>query len=373
MFIATKKFKDFNFFIRRSPKDVVVTFFALLIFYLGTWLYSKGNVIELPILLNKHQNTLNLYKPFAGILLILVAIALIVWAFYRAWKIALPTIIHEYKPSHAIKGLMAFNAEDSDLFRKLERNRELTEISQYINNPQEKIIVLMGESGAGKTSLLRAGLANLKPEKSIYIYWEAFPDMAETSLLKTINNYLDTGYQKLEEVLNHETEAVIVLDQFEQLSVEKQPDIFALLTTVIKQSPPHKLTWIIAFRREYDPEWRDFELSLGDNRYRPMLSLRLFSQAQAQNVFTILANEAGLILDQALVDSFISSMQCEGQISPVNISIGLLMLSELASRKQKTHLNLEDYQFAGESQGLFVGFIIAKLTRFSEMGSGSNL
>ena len=363
-----KKIKELIFFIRRSQKDKVATILSLPLFYLGLWLYGNDNVIELPLLLKKYQDIFNLYKPFAGILLIIVAIALIVWVIYRLCKIALPPIIPEYKLSHAIKGLMSFNIEDGDLFCKLERNRELTEISQYINNPQEQIIVLMGGSGAGKTSLLRAGLANiLKPEQSIYIYWEAFPDNAETSLLKTINSRLDTGYQRLDEVLNHETEAVIVLDQFEQLSVEKHPNIFAMLASVIKQSPPHKLTWIIAFRREYDPEWRDFELSLGDDRHPPMLSLRLFSQAQAQNVFTILANEAGLILDQALVDSFISSMQCEGQISPVDISIGLLMLSELASRKQKKHLNLEDYQFAGESEGLFVGFISAKLTRFSKM------
>lgn len=227
----------------------------------------------------------------------------------------------------------------------------------------------MGESGAGKTSLLRAGLSyGLKSEQQSYIYWVAFPKHAHESLLRTINQQLQTQYQQLEEVLTYPTAAVIVLDQFEQLSVQQHAEIFALLTRLITQHPSQNITWIVAFRREYDPEWRDFELSLGDDfRMLPMISLKLFSRAQAQNVFIILASEAGLVLDQALVDSFVNSMQVNERLSPVDISIGLLMLSELASQQQKAHLNLEDYQFAGGSKGLFVKFINARLERLSSM------
>ncbi len=364
-----KKITELIFFIRRSPKDLVATFFAVFFLIAGQWLFDENKHFTLPVLFKQQQAIFDLYKPIAGILFILLAIGLIIWIIYRLWKVALPPIYIDSKTklSHAIKGLLAFNAEDGELFSKLERHRELNELYQYIVNPQQSIIVLMGESGAGKTSLLRAGLSHiLEPKQITYIYWEAFPEQAEISLLQTINASLNSQYQQLNELVNHSEATVIVLDQFEQLSIEKHPEIFQLLTAIIKSPPPHQLSWVIAFRREYDPEWRDYELSLGDYRLLPMLSLKLFSKAQAQNIFTILASEAGLSLDQALVDGFMSSMQHQERISPVDISIGLVMLNELASQQQKSYLSLEDYQFAGGSEGLFVNFINSKFERFAE-------
>ena len=367
--ILYKQLEKFIFSIRSSPKNVILFFLASVCFYYGKWLGDADNVIPLPSRFEEAQKIANQYQFESSVCLFAMATVLIVWVIYRLWKVALPSINTESHVSHAIKGLMPFDAEDGELFSKLERGQELEKLAQYVSSSQEQIIVFMGESGAGKSSLLRAGLSyRLATEKCAYLYWEAFPNNPIESLLESINHYLKTDYKQLEEVLNHPQEGVIVLDQFEQLSLQKHPDFFKFLTTLIKQSPPHKLTWVIAFRREYDPEWRDFELSLEDRyRHLPMLSLKLFTQEQAKNIFIILANEAGLTLNQDLVDGFISSIEENGVISPVDISIALLTLNQLASQKQKSHLNLQDYHFAGGSEGLFVGYINDKLARFSEL------
>jgi hypothetical protein len=227
----------------------------------------------------------------------------------------------------------------------------------------------MGESGAGKSSLLRAGLAHsLKGTDCTYVYWEALPHNTIEGLLRALNSALNTDYSDLNALLRLSRKAVIVLDQFEQLlpdNREHKP-IFELLYNVYTTPPPHPVTWCIAFRREYSAIWRDFELD-----YRltppPMLSLKLFSTAQAQNVFVTLAEAAGLSLEQDLVDGFIKVISREQRVSPVEIGIGLQMLNELAQSKQTPQLGLQDYNFAGGSQGLFVSFLNNALAqRFPE-------
>jgi hypothetical protein len=53
---------------------------------------------------------------------------------------------------------MAFGPEDGLLFQRLGRDHELAQLLSLTLNDQIPLIVVMGESGVGKTSLLRAGL-----------------------------------------------------------------------------------------------------------------------------------------------------------------------------------------------------------------------
>ncbi len=79
-----------------------------------------------------------------------------------------------------------------------------------------------------------------------------------------------------------------------------------------------------------------------------------------------LADEAGLTLDQALVENFIQSVSSPNQrISPVSIGIGLQVLNQLAHENQVSQLSLHDYHFAGGSQGLFANFLYKAMLPFS--------
>jgi predicted ribonuclease YlaK len=62
---------------------------------------------------------------------------------------------------------MPFTHEDAELFRGLAREVELKKLLAYVLDEQIPLAVVMGESGVGKTSLLRAGLSQaLEQRKS---------------------------------------------------------------------------------------------------------------------------------------------------------------------------------------------------------------
>src|SRR5262249_28766602 len=125
----------------------------------------------------------------------------------------------------AIKGPMAFTEADGELFRKLDRESELQKLLGLVLDDQILMVVVRGASGAGKTSLLRAGLNDIVGDMAVCHYWEAVPTEPDNGLLRAIQERWPEGAEKparLAELVNpSETlgrrSHVIVLDQFEQL------------------------------------------------------------------------------------------------------------------------------------------------------------
>jgi GTPase SAR1 family protein len=121
----------------------------------------------------------------------------------------------------------------------------------------------MGHSGAGKTSLLRAGLPGLLAKQSPpieYHYWEAVPDQASAGLLNAVKaGWATTGDAAVPQNLSDldtsgqpNVRRVIILDQLDQLSPTRsahQP-IFQLLKNAVMAMTPHNITYIVAFRAD---------------------------------------------------------------------------------------------------------------------------
>ncbi len=284
--------------VRRGPREVAVATIAGVLFMAGAFLPKVENM---PTVLKDLANTVSFGLYVAGGLLL-------TWVVYRIWHTALPPPLPspEIRPT-VVKGPMAFGPEDGVLFRRLGREDELAQLLSLVLDDQVPLVVVMGESGVGKTSLLRAGLSHILVNQDVqYIYWEAIPNQSPERLLYAIQEqWRDNSVpQSLEAVLDigntDATRRVIILDQFEQLHPDDKAhqSIFGLLRRVATmQMPPHRITWIVAFRREYDPFWRDFELTMPDS-HPPMLSMRLFSETQAKEVLAALADASDLTLDE---------------------------------------------------------------------------
>jgi len=355
---------------RYSRTESVTAVLAVLCFSAATLGFGNDSV----------QQLFQSYLPIVRDGLYAVGVVLLGWTTFRIWKQAIPPELppQETRPS-AIKGPMPFTREDGELFRGLGRKAELENLLAHVLDEQIPLVVVMGESGVGKTSLLRAGLSHALAQRDIrLLYWEALPTNPMDSLLHAIRVGWDaakdgTPPKNIDEAINALSagpgRTVIVLDQFEQLSPEDRAhqELFGILKKLATSGmAPYRLTWMLAFRREYDPLWRDFELTI-PGFHPPMLSLRLFEKNQAQAIMATLAAASDFTLDHELTTDMIDvAANQDGRVSPVDIGIGMLVLSGLAVRKSRKHLNKNDYRFAGGAEGILTAYVSDRLERFNE-------
>src|SRR5262245_56129564 len=87
------------------------------------------------------------------------------------------------------------------------------------------------------------------------------------------------------------------------------------------------------------------------------LSLRLFTADQSREVIGQLVNESNLFIEQSVVDNLVEAATVEGEVSPVDIGIGLLVLAELHERQSGKTVTIRDYQSAGGAEGLLTQYI----------------
>ena len=299
-----------------------------------------------------------------------------VYGVARLWRLVNPPELPAAKdrPS-AIKGPMAFTEADGELFRKLGRESELQKLLGLVLDDQVLMVVVRGASGAGKTSLLRAGLKHILADRASFHYWEAVPAEPDKGLLRAVQErWPEIGAKpgSLDELVNAgdalgRQSHVIILDQFEQLRGNR--NIFQLLRSIVRESkPPHRITWVIAFRREFSAEWLDFisPEQEGGVRAPQDISLRLFTAEQAREVIGQLVNESNLkdSIEQSVINNLVEAATVEGEVSPVDIGIGLLVLAELHERQSGETITIRDYQFAGGAEGLLTQYISRCLELF---------
>jgi hypothetical protein len=310
-------------------------------------------------------------------ILIAAGVGLVLYAAFKIFRLVyVPDLPPPQDRPSAIKGPMAFTEDDGALFRKLGRENDLQKLLGLILDNQVVMVIVRGASGAGKTSLLRAGLTHILAERGVkYHYWEAVPTEPDKWLLHAIRETWPDDATKpsaLDDLVNPSDGLgrqvhVIVLDQFEQLRGSKP--IFRLLRKIARESkPPHRITWVIAFREEFSKDWMDFIWPELERGLRPPrdLPLRLFTDEQAREVIGQLVNESNLSIEQSVVDNLVEAARVEGEVSPVDIGIGLLVLAELHERQSGKTVTIRDYQFAGGAEGLLTQYISRCLELFAK-------
>lgn len=345
--------------LKRQPRSSLALVFAFALIALVQWLLGQGELLEkLPLLKE---------SPVLGYPLAAICFG---WAVWRIWKEAQPPALPgDRDRPNAIKGPLPFGPDDAELFCRLGRERDLAELLGRVNDPQQGLIVISGESGAGKTSLLRAGLvASLKAKGHKVTYWEATPRDPFSGLAHALGSPQMLTPQALYNALKQEDHCVI-LDQFEQMDAGTHPQIFAFLKRVLVAKPPHPFTVVVGFRREYTADWID---ETGDFTNR--LSLKNFQPNQAMDVMAVLAEAAQFTIHEDLLADLLRTTSDKNErIPPVEIGIAMLVLCELADSLPQREVRLKDYRFAGMSAGLLTDYLRARFEELPEEDHGELL
>jgi internalin A len=313
-----------------------------------------------------------------------LAALLLLYVVVRIWRQAAPLPVSSASSlASSIRGPMAFTEEHTELFRRLGREDEIAKLASLVRDDQIPVVVLVGESGAGKTSLLRAGLTGaLAGSNQTLIYWAAVANDPEARLVHAIDAAGVEGASLatlagLPRTCSARRRLVLVLDQFEQLSPDRPGDrpIFNLVREALTAPAPHFLKVVIAFRRDYYPSWRDFERELDSSASpgqargaRPVdVPLRLFTRAKAADVIATVAEAAQIKVTEALVTTIVDSIRNrDDRVSPVDIGISMMAVGELAAQKPNRELDVADYRFAGGADGLASEYISSHLDRLAE-------
>ena len=174
------------------------------------------------------------------------------------------------------RGLESFEEKDSSLF--FGRKALIEKLENFVIN--QALTVVLGASGSGKSSLVKAGLipylknsgqwrilAPIRPGKSPFtalnntLFKENLPIFAQPN--QAFEQELHTLYQcvKTWSEANPNTKLLLFIDQFEELVTlcqnDKQSEIFMTGLARAIKAFPEQLRIVITLRSDFEPQFRD--------------------------------------------------------------------------------------------------------------------
>ena len=274
------------------------------------------------------------------------------------------------------KFLDYYNPEDADIF--CGRDREIRLIEQKFHNT--RLLVLHGESGTGKTSLIRAGLMpRLSPEVFVPVYVRVLQNPLgeiRRELLRQLG--MAEAAQPdmpLMDVLSIVTERVsktviIVFDQFEEFFLRFDEEVrrraIAELAACLTAARLD-VKFLMAIRSDYFALLAEFEDAL-PQIFTHQIHLERLTEAQAVEAVIKPAERLGIQVDEPMVQiKLLPELGAnDGGIEPPLLQIVCDALYQHAQRDGRSVVDLRDYEAVGDVTGALGNYLNEKLRQFGK-------
>ena len=273
-------------------------------------------------------------------------------------------------PERPYKFLDYFGPADRSIF--FGRDQEIEEVTRRLLT--KPLLVVYGRSGAGKTSLLRAGvLSRLPRPRHLTLTLRVLSDPVELLRaglrgLAPVPEAAGAEEPGLLELLEQVAgcisgHLVVLLDQFEEFFVrlgapQRQP--FLREVARLARGMPPRVHLIVALREDFLAEMAAFEPylpSILDNRFR----LGLLGEAAAREAIAGPAELFGVRVEEPLLEALCRQLFEEGVDPPqLQIVLDRLWSSRAAGADR---LTLEDFERLGGVRRILVGYLQGVLTQ----------
>jgi WD40 repeat protein/predicted Ser/Thr protein kinase len=264
------------------------------------------------------------------------------WLVYRAWIRQRPKLGVSNPNGVAFRGLLPFQEADRDRFYG--RDLDISLLLKKIASPDFRFGVLYGESGSGKTSLLRAGLLpRLREIGFLALYCRSYSDLpavivAECQKQTLIEFRAEQSLQEYLSFVSREFSATIFIfcDQFEEFFVssksssEREPFLSFVSDCFHQDSLP--VRFLLSLRSDF---LHLINSEFADRVEEPLLSsrvycLRQFEEAHAVDIIERSARQGGLLFDPGLSRQVARDLAVSGTVLPSELQI----VGEQLQRKQ---------------------------------------
>ena len=284
-----------------------------------------------------------------AILLGTASLAIYYYRRQRAKRFAIPKVAEPLAPTAALRGLLPF--EEGDELPG--RARDAQDLITLVKSRGFRFGVLWGESGSGKTSLLRAELVpRLRESGYLPLYIPKPTSDPRAAIVAAIEKEDDYSF-----TLPKGQTLIVILDQFEEFFLtNRTPSSRSGLSNWLGKSvknPSLPVAFLLSIRADFFAHLQTLvSKGLPDpTSTRTTYQLHNFDIKQAKQVLDEAANVDAIPFEPVLIDAIVNDLEIGDFIRPAELQIVATGL------KRKNITSLNRYEVEGRARTIISSYI----------------